>query len=148
VVADVDRWQVEHQVREHHAEAAARDLAGDEQGSGGGRDSPEGTLDQGDDRVERGRDRPERQDQRDQHCPRDQGVLQQLQAHVLRGQALRGDTGPDDGRRQQGAAAELGGCLSGEQRHPGGAGSGRHGHQQQVGSMTRHSAPSASDLGR
>jgi hypothetical protein len=134
VAADVHRGQVVHEVRDDHPEAAAQHLDHDEAGSDPRGDRPEQPLDQRHHRVERRRHRAQREDQRDEDGTGDEGVLQQLQALVTRREARSGHSRPDDGGGQQRAAEQLG--------------EGAAQHQQQVGSMTRHSAPRASRLAR
>jgi len=120
VAAQCDRRQVEHQVRDDDAEAAAGDLRGDEQSGGPAAEGAERPLGEGHDGVERGGDRPKREDQRDERGAGDDGVLQQLQPTVVRGQGLRGDAAADDGGGQQGAADQLGERLTGQARRQAG----------------------------
>ena len=101
VIRQGDGVELEHQVGEHAADHAADDLGSDRERRLAGGDQAEHALDRGDDRVEAGRDRLERQDQRDQGGTGDQAVLQQLQAHVVRREALGRDAGADDGHHQE-----------------------------------------------
>ena len=83
-VGDVDRRQLEHQVGDDRAEAAADDLGGDVGGGVAGGDVAVGAVDEGDDRVEVGAgDGAEDEDQPDQRGGRGGGVLQQLQSDVV-----------------------------------------------------------------
>ena len=81
----LDGREVEHQVGEDRAEAAADDLGDDVEAGVAAADRAVGPIDEGDDRVEvAAGDRPEDQDQPDQRAGGGGGVLEQLQADIAR----------------------------------------------------------------
>ena len=105
---DADRGAGEHQVRDHGPAYAARYLGG----KVGRRLAPpqpaERGVREGHHRVKvTARDRPEHQDDREQADRGRRRVLQQLQPHCARRQALRGDTRADHHRGQERAAQQL-----------------------------------------
>ena len=61
--------------------------------------------------------RPERQDQGAQSERGDQGVLEQLEADVIRGESARCDARADHDGDQQGRSDELGQGAAGEAQH-------------------------------
>ena len=78
------RGEVEHQVRDHRADARARHLRDHVDDGVRGGDPAEQSIGESDDRVEvRARHRPERQDQRHEPGAGRDRVLEQLQADVV-----------------------------------------------------------------
>ena len=85
VVDQLDGGQLEHQVGDDRAEAAADDLGDDVEAGVAGADRPEGPVDEGDDGVEVGAGHgAEHQDQPDEGAGSGGRVLQQLQPDVAR----------------------------------------------------------------
>jgi hypothetical protein len=115
VVDSLDGGQLEHEVREHRADAAADGLGDDVQAGVSGGHGAEESVDERDDRVEVGAgDRAEDEDQADERAGRGGGVLQELETHVVGGQAAGHDSRADDGDDQQRGAERLGGEAAGQ----------------------------------
>ena len=113
------RGQLEHQVGHDRADDAADQLRREVDRDLPGGHAAEEPVGQGDHRVEvPAGHRPEREDQRDQSGAGGQRVLQQLEADVVRRQALGGDARADDDGDQPGRAEELGQRLPGEPGQP------------------------------
>ena len=105
----VDRGEVEHEVRDHRADARAGDLGDDVDAGVAGRSAAEDAVGERDDRVEVGaRDRAEGEDQRDEPGAGRDRVLEQLEPDVVGRQALGGDARADDDRDEERGADGLG----------------------------------------
>ena len=112
---ELDGRQREHEVGDHRPAHGAADL-GDQIGDRFGRgQAGEEAVGQGDDGVEVSTgDRSHGKDDRHQGGGRGRRVLEQLEAGVVRGQALGGDAGADNCNEQEGRADELGQRLPGK----------------------------------
>jgi len=107
------RRQAEHGVGGDGAGGAAGELRQDIGHRGPGPKPPEEPVDQGDHGVEMGpRHGAHGEDDRHQGRCGGGGVLEQLEPHLVRRQALGGDPGPHHGGHQEGGAHELGQRLT------------------------------------